>query len=82
MRERVEDLGRILVLVDTLLDLDVFDLYQGRNKDFIEYFNGLDNEKQQNLLNKLIYGIQDVKEKIYDISSIARGMDLLNEKDD
>ena len=34
MRERVEDLGRIVVLVDWTLNLDVWELYHGRKKDF------------------------------------------------
>jgi len=79
MRERVEDLGRISVMVDQVLCLDVWDLYRGRNKDFEEFFESLDEEKQDELLRNLIYGIAAIKEKLEEISSIAEGTDRLNE---
>jgi hypothetical protein len=79
MRERVEDLGRITVMVDQLLSLDVWDLYHGRKKDFEEFFRSLDEERQDDLLHKLIYGLDDVREKLCEISCIAEGTDRLNE---
>lgn len=79
MRERVEDLGRISVMVDQVLNLDVWDLYHGRKKDFEEFFDSLDEERRSELLHNLIYGLDDVKEKLYEVSSIAEGTDRLNE---
>lgn len=79
MRERVEDLGRVSVMVDQVLSLDVWELYHGRKKDFEEFFESLDEERRSDLLHKLIYGLDDVKEKLYEISSIAEGTDRLNE---
>lgn len=79
MRERVEDLGRISVMIDELLKRDIWDLYQGRNKDFADIFRTLHEEKQDDMLHNLIYGISDLKEKLYEISSIAEGTDRLNE---
>ena len=79
MRQRVEDLGRIAVLIDNILKEDLWDLYQGRNKDFVEIFNAMPEEKRDDLLHNLIYGISGIKEKIYEIGSIADGTDILNE---
>lgn len=79
MRERVEDLGRIAVMVDQILNLEIWDVYHGRRKDFIDIFRGLDEEKQDDLLHRLIYGLDGLKDKLQDISSIAEGTDRLNE---
>jgi len=79
MRERVEDLGRIVVLIDWTLDLPIWEVYSGRKKDFVDHFRTLDEEKQDDLLHNIIYGIEGLKDKLQEISSIAEGMDRLNE---
>ncbi len=78
MRERVEDLGRISVLIKSLLEAEIFDLYQGRNKDFLDYFAELPNEKKDDLLHKWIYGLDELKDKLNAMSDIADGCDMLN----
>jgi hypothetical protein len=80
MRERVEDLGRIAVMIEHVLDLDVFCLYSGRNKDFYDYFLSLtDEDRRFELLDGLIRGLSAVRESLSEISAIAEGMDRLNE---
>lgn len=79
MRSRLEDLGRIAVLTDNILDMDLWEVYLGRNKDFVDYFGELADEKKDDLLHNLIYGIDRLKDKIYEINSIASGTDSLNE---
>lgn len=79
MRERVEDLGRIAVMIDVLLDAELWEFYGGRNKDFEDYFEQQTDEKKSDLLHKMIYGLSYVKDKLYDISAIADGRDSLNE---
>jgi hypothetical protein len=81
MRQRIEDLGRISVHLENLLDMDVFDVYEGRPKDFNLYFSTLTEDKQIDLLNTMIYGIQAIKERLWILSSIANGQDHLNEED-
>lgn len=66
-------------MVDGILNLDFWDEYQGRRKDFEDYFWSLDRENQDKLLHSLIYGMSDVSDKLYEISSIAEGTDRLNE---
>jgi hypothetical protein len=80
MRQRIEDLGRIAVMIDQILDHEVFGIYQGRNKDFTDFISGMPPEKSDDMLDKLIYGLSDIKEKLCDISSIAEGTDRLNEE--
>lgn len=79
MRERVEDLGRISVMTNQLLDLDVWDVYCGRNKDFGEFFRSRDEDQQDELLHNLIYGLDRMKGILHEIGSIAEGTDRLNE---
>lgn len=79
MRERVEDLGRIATLIDVMLDLGVWDVYSGRSKDFLDHFERLNSEKRGDLLSSLIYGLNDLKDKLHEISAIAEGKDDLNE---
>ena len=80
MRMRIEDLGRISVLIDNILDLDVFELYSGRDKDFEDFFGSLEKDEKSNLLHKLIYGLSEVRNNLYIISSVANGFDSLNEE--
>jgi hypothetical protein len=78
MRERVEDLGRISVLIRNILDLEVFEMYQGRNKDFVDYVFNLSEDARHDLLRTLIYGIAEIREKLHGIADIADGCDILN----
>lgn len=78
MRERVEDLGRISVLVKNVLESDIFDLYEGRNKDFYDYFMRLSDDEKEELLRKIIYGFEDLRDKLNAVSDIADGCDILN----
>ena len=73
MRNRIEDFGRIAVLTDVLLDLDVWNLYQGRNKDFVDAIREMEEEKADDLLHSLIYGIDGLRNKLFEIRSIAYG---------
>lgn len=76
-RERLEDLGRIRVLLENMCEMDIFDLhYQfGRNKDFPEWFEEQSDERKDDILHKLIYGISDIEEKLCECILIARGHD-------
>ena len=79
MRERVEDLGRIAILLDKVLELDVFSIYQGREKDFVEHFYSLSKDDQDDMLHKLIYGLSGIEEDIGKIYEIAMGWDIANQ---
>tara|TARA_R110000868_G_scaffold388706_1_gene657752 strand:+ start:1032 stop:1283 length:252 start_codon:yes stop_codon:yes gene_type:complete len=81
MRQRIEDLGRIAaILSKELCDHSLFSLYIGRNKDFTEYFELLSEEKKDDLLHSMIYGISDLRDQLYELLEIANGEDRLNQE--
>lgn len=83
MRQRVEDLGRLAVMIRNLLDHQLFDESHlpRRPKDYWEWFNEQSEDRKDEILRSLIYGIDDLKDKLYDMLDIAEGTDLLNEKE-
>ena len=75
MRERVEDLGRIQVMISHLLDQDLFDMISHvRKKDFLDDFSNKSEDERDTF-------IEDIQEKLYDILCIANGQDTLNESE-
>jgi hypothetical protein len=81
MRQRIEDLGRIAaILSKDICDHSLFSLYTGRNKDFIEYFELLPEEKKDDLLHSMIYSISDLRDQLYELLEIANGEDRLNQE--
>jgi hypothetical protein len=81
MRERVEDLGRISVLLKNILDGELLDETNRpwRPKDSLEWFETMDKEKQQDFIHNTAYRIQELEQDLYEILSIAEGTDFLNE---
>jgi hypothetical protein len=81
MRQRVEDLGRLAVLLRNLLDHQLFDenLLPRRPKDYLDWFNELSDDRKDEVLRSWVYGIDNLKDKLYEMLSIAEGTDLLNE---
>jgi hypothetical protein len=80
MRERVEDLGRIVVLVKNIFESDLLEGRTIRNKDFVEWFNKQTEETRDEWIHNTIYQIDFLKEKLFEILEIAEGYDSLNEK--
>lgn len=66
-------------MVDEILDSEIWDIYPGRRKDFVDAFREMKEESQDELLHNFIYGLEGIKEKLYKISSVAEGTDRLNE---
>lgn len=79
MRERVEDLGRIAVMIEVLLDDDHLDDQGIRPKDFVDHFRGLSEEDQDNALRCWAYSLQGIRHGLSDIREIALGQDTLND---
>jgi len=83
MRHRVEDLGRLAVMLRNLLDHSLFDeaSLPRRSKDYLEWFSELSEEKKDDVLHAWVYGINDLSEKLYEMLDIAEATDRLNEVD-
>ena len=79
MRERLEDIGRILEMVNNLMNEPVFDLWNQRPKDFFDWYTEQSDDRQCDILNDLAYGIQGISTKLGEIYTVASGQDFLNE---
>lgn len=85
MRHRLEDLGRLAVLIDNLLEHKLFNdpnLRPDRPKDYREWFESKTKDQKDDILRAWAYGIESVRDKILDLWSIARGTDPLNDQVD
>ncbi len=81
MRQRVEDLGRLAVLLDKMIDDPLWEVTStGRTKDYADNFLNLSKDQQHEIIHKLAYGLRDMKEALYECLHIARGQDPLNEQ--
>ena len=82
MRHRVEDLGRLAVMLTTLLDHELFNqdgrLRSRRPKDYDLWWESLNEEQKDEALRSFQYGLDDVGRQLYDMLSVAEGTDLLN----
>lgn len=79
MRQRIEDLGRIMVMVKQLTDHELFDERPCRNKEFTEWFEEQTPEFKEEWLHQMVYRIANVEEKLYEIWEVATGQDYLND---
>ncbi len=82
MRHRLEDLGRLSVMLSNLLDHELFErrFRPHRPKDYDEWFKSQTEDQKDEILRSWVYGIENFSEKIYEMLSIAEGTDLLNEQ--
>lgn len=68
-----------MVMIEGLIEHDVFDLRDCRAKDFVDWFDERTQEEKDDLLHNIAYGLEDIKSKLYDCLEIAKGDDYLNE---
>lgn len=82
-RERIEDLGRLAVMLRHLLDHDLMNgdirFHPGRPKDCIEWFCQKTEDQKDDILTKWCYGFESIRDELYEMLSIAEGTDPLNE---
>lgn len=78
-RERIEDLGRIHVMVKHLMEDDLFNKIDHiRPKDFADWFFEQTDERKWDLVNDLAYGIYRVQEALADIYVVSDGDEEAN----
>ena len=83
VRSRIEDLGRIAEMTDAVLEHDLFDSrHTGRNKDFPEWFEAQTSDARHDILTGYVYGVEAVRDLVYEIRDVARGEDELNRPDE
>jgi len=78
MRNRLEDLGRLAVLLRNAVEMEIFEEFPCRNKDFTSWLEELSAEKREEVLHPIPYRIYELQEKLYDMLSIAESRDDLN----
>lgn len=73
-RERIEDLGKLSVMIgDIFLDDFLIEKYFRRPKDSWDSFCNLDENQKQEYVLSVAYGIERIKEKLADCLYIANG---------
>lgn len=79
-RNRLEDLGRLAERLNKILEDEIWDLYgyNGRIKDFDDWFDAQTKEKQGEILHSIAYGLKTKESELYACLAIAEGNDELN----
>ena len=72
-KSRLEDLGRISVMLSYIYDHKLFDLYDGAPKRINEWWPTLTEDQKYEFLNSIAYGLQEIKFSLADIMCIASG---------
>lgn len=71
MRQRVEDLGRLSLLLRNLMEHELFTdedrLGPRRPKDSSEWFERKSDEEKDEVVSSWVYGIEAIGEKLYEM---------------
>jgi len=81
MRNRLEDLGRLSVMLRNATEMEIFEDRPCRNKEFTEWVEGLSEEAREDYLHGIPYKLDELQNKLYDMLSIAECRDDLNNPD-
>lgn len=82
-RERIEDLGRLLAMLQQILEDAFFERDSNiRSKDFLDEFRSWSEEFQSDWISEEVYGKDRIKELLWECHSICCGQDRLNQSDD
>lgn len=75
-KERIEDLGRLSVMLNDMWHHDLFNLpVWTRPKDAPAFFFSLNTEQQESFIHDLAYMMESLHDKISDCSIIASGLE-------
>jgi len=77
-RKRIEDLGRLSVLLENILEHEIFREERMLPQDFENWFETQDHEKKQEILERIGRNIPEVEEMLLESLAIAKGIDCLN----
>jgi hypothetical protein len=74
MKNRLEDLGKLSILLRYLFDHEIFDIFdETRSKDACEWFTALSDDRKMEIIHALAYGLSDLKDKVAECFVIADG---------
>jgi len=71
----LEDLGKIYVMLDNLMEHHLFQESRMNSKKFPEWFMEQERVRQIEILDRYASGVDEIEEALYDIREIARGED-------
>ncbi len=77
-RDRLEDLGRLAVIIENILDHEIFREERMRAEQFSVWFENLSDEKQQHIINRIAFAIPQIEISLEMALEIAKGTDTLN----
>lgn len=75
MRSRTEDLGKLAVMLEAMLEHPIFDHFTCRAKDYADVFMGYSDALKAETIHNLAYQIEDMRSLICDCEYIAAGRD-------
>ena len=79
MRQRIEDLGRLAVLLKDILDKNgLFEMIDNSPKRWLEKFEVLPIHHQEDILHEIAYAIESLEGRLYECLAIAEATDTLN----
>jgi hypothetical protein len=80
-RDRLEDLGRLTVLIEKILTHPFFHRERILSNDYLGWFESQPSEKKREVLDDMIISIEEVEElekQLQNALDIAKGIDPLN----
>lgn len=77
-RNRLEDLGRLSVIIDNILDHEIFREERMMAHDFEKWFESQTVEKRQAYLDRIAKAIPEIEGTLEEALKIAKGIDALN----
>lgn len=82
MRQRIEDLGRLAVMLKELAQHEIFNDRPCRNKDYCDWFSKQSEEQRDDIIHSWVYQLDSLNEKLWEMVEIAEGNDILNKPED
>jgi len=77
-RDRLEDLGRLAVMIDQCLNHPIFQDERVLAPDYQQWFDAQPREIQKQLLDQMVGGVEEIEAKLVQALEIAKGVDPLN----
>lgn len=78
-RQRIEDLGRLQVIIENMLDHEIFREDRAAAESFLPWFCNQSIEKKNEIFRRWLSGIDDLENMLLGAIEIAQGMDELND---